>query len=79
VKKELIFELSVYVLCILLVAFLWHKPSSLMVCYIAITFVVLLKWHTKGDFLFYGVAFILGPFSLKTLPSEKNPRSKMKS
>jgi hypothetical protein len=32
-KKELIFELSVYVLCILSVAFLWHKPFFLMTWY----------------------------------------------
>ena len=60
-KKELLFELSIYVLCILLTAFLWHKPSFLVVCYIAISLIVLLKWHTKSDIFFYSVTFFLGP------------------
>jgi hypothetical protein len=60
VKKELIFELSVYVLCILLVAFLWHKPTFLMVSYIVISVIVFFKWHTKGDIFFYSLTFFLG-------------------
>lgn len=60
-KKELIFELSIYVLCILLTAFLWHKTTFLMICYIVISLIVFIKWHTRSDIFFYFVTFFLGP------------------
>jgi hypothetical protein len=60
-KKELVFELGVYILCIVLVGTLWHKPVTLTICYVAISIAVLMKWHTKGDLLFYFVTFVLGP------------------
>jgi len=60
-KRELTFELSLYALCIVLVGLLWHKPLLLTICYVAISVVVLTRWHTKSDLLFYWVTFALGP------------------
>jgi hypothetical protein len=60
-KKELAFELGVYALCIVLVGSLWHKPVILTICYVVISIMVLTKWHSKSDFLFYFVTFALGP------------------
>jgi hypothetical protein len=60
-KKELKFKLSIYILCILLAAFLWRKPSLLMVCYVVVILIAFLKWYTRGDLLFYSVAFFVGP------------------
>ncbi len=60
-KKELAFELGIYALCIALVGTLWHKPVMLTICYVVISIVVLMKWHTKGDLLFYFITFFLGP------------------
>jgi len=60
-KRDLIFELGLYAVCILLVGFLWHKPVILTICYMALSGVALTKWHTKSDLLFYFVTFVLGP------------------
>ncbi len=60
-KKELVFELGIYILCIVGVGSLWQKPVILTVCYGVISVVVLMKWHTKSDLLFYSITFVLGP------------------
>ena len=60
-KKEITFELGLYALCIVLVGWLWHKPVTLTICYVVISILVLIKWHTKSDLLFYFVTFVLGP------------------
>lgn len=60
-KKELLFELCLYALCIILAGFLWDKPVLLIVCYAVISMTVFTKWHTKSDLFFYFVAFVLGP------------------
>jgi uncharacterized membrane protein YoaT (DUF817 family) len=59
-KKELIFELSIYAVSLILVASIWNRPVILTVCYGVISSVVLFKWHTNGDISIYLVAFILG-------------------
>jgi len=62
-KRDLLFELGMYVICVILVAALWRKPTLLMFCYVLISVILFAKWHTKSDFLFYVVAFILGPLA----------------
>jgi uncharacterized membrane protein YoaT (DUF817 family) len=59
-KKELIFELSIYAVSLILVASIWNRPVILTVCYGVISSVVLFKWHTNRDISIYLVAFILG-------------------
>jgi hypothetical protein len=59
-KKELIFELSIYVVSLILVVALWNKPVVLTVCYAVISILILFKWHTIRNLYYYFVAFILG-------------------
>jgi hypothetical protein len=59
-KKELIFELSIYAVLLLSVAAFWDKPVILTVFYGVMSLVILLIWHTKRDLFFYFVALILG-------------------
>jgi len=59
-KKELAFELGIYALCVLLAGFLWDRPCILTTCYVFISIILLIKWHTKSDLIFYFVAFVLG-------------------
>ena len=60
-KKELVFELCIYIISIILVGFLWHEPAILTIFYIVISVIMLTKWHEKSDLIFYFVAFGLGP------------------
>ena len=60
-KKELVIEIIIYVLCIALASLLWHRPTVLSLCYILISIIILYRWHAKSDLLFYFVAFVLGP------------------
>ncbi len=60
-KRDLIFELGLYAVCIVLVGLLWHTPVVLTICYMALSVIALAKWHTKSDLLFYSVTFVLGP------------------
>jgi hypothetical protein len=62
-KKDLLFELFMYALCVTLAATLWDKPIFLMFCYVITSLFLLIKWHTRNDYLFYLVAFVLGPLA----------------
>ena len=42
---------------------LWRNPAALALCYAFISFLMLLKWHTKGDLLFYFFPLVLGPIA----------------
>jgi hypothetical protein len=60
-RKNVAVVLSTYALCVALVCFLWTKPMLLTGCYLIISVFAFSRWHTASDFLFYFVAFILGP------------------
>jgi len=60
-KKELVFELCIYIISIILAGIFWHEPVILTVSYIFISVIMLTKWHKKSDLIFYFVAFSLGP------------------
>ncbi len=51
----------IYALCIALTSFLWSHPIILSACFVLISTLMLLRWHSKGDVLFYSIAFLLGP------------------
>jgi uncharacterized membrane protein YoaT (DUF817 family) len=59
-KKEIVFELSIYAVSLTLIASIWDRPVILTVCYGVISSVVLYKWHTNRDISIFLVAFILG-------------------
>ena len=60
-KKNAVIALGVYVLCAVLVCFLWTKPMLLTGCYLVISVFAFIRWHTASDIIFYFVAFVLGP------------------
>jgi len=60
-KKELVFELCIYIMSVVLVGFFWHEPAILTIFYVVISVIMLTKWHEKSDLIFYFVAFALGP------------------
>jgi len=62
-KKDLLFELGMYAICVILVATLWHRPILLMLCYVLVSLILFARWHSKSDILFYAVAFVLGPLA----------------
>jgi hypothetical protein len=59
-KRQLIIGAIIYVVCVVLASFLWQKPVILFLCYLLISIVMLWKWHTRSDLVFYFVAFLLG-------------------
>lgn len=60
-KKELVFELSIYAISVALAGFFWGKPVLLTISYGVISMIMLTKWHERSDLIFYFVAFGLGP------------------
>ena len=60
-KKSIVIVLSIYAMCVILVCFLWTKPILLTGCYFIISIMLFFRWHAPSDFIFYFVAFILGP------------------
>jgi hypothetical protein len=60
-KQEIAFELGIYCVSVILAGLLWHKPLLLTSIYLMISFIMLYKWHTKSDFIFYAAGLVLGP------------------
>ena len=53
--------LSIYALCIVLASLLWSSPVILSGCFLLIGVLMLYRWHSKTDLLFFSVAFLVGP------------------
>lgn len=60
-KKEFAIEIGIFAICITLTSLFWRFPFLLAACFILISIYMLYLWHTKSDFIFYFVAFVLGP------------------
>jgi len=58
---DLFFEIVVYLFCILLVAFFWRNSFVLTTGVLIASAIIFIKWHRKKDFIYYFVAFFLGP------------------
>ena len=58
---ELVLLLLLYALCVALASALWLRPVTLAACYVLVSILALLTWHTKADVVSYVVAAILGP------------------
>jgi hypothetical protein len=58
---EFVLLLLVYGLCIALTSFLWAHPALLTGCYVLVSVLTLLKWHTRADVVAYAAAAVLGP------------------
>lgn len=60
VKKDLIAEISIYVLTVILVSLLWQRPFILCLCCLLMSSIMLYRWHSGSDVVFYFVAFVFG-------------------
>ncbi len=59
--KLVIMLLAIYAACVALACCLWKNQALLTGCYVVISLMLFLRWHTASDVLFYAVAFVLGP------------------
>jgi hypothetical protein len=60
-RRELAIQIGIYCLCVALASILWRRPVTLSLCYVLTSILVLYRWHTRSDLIFYSVAFVLGP------------------
>jgi hypothetical protein len=60
-KRELVTQAVLYILCTTLVSTFWQRPMVLSLCLIMIAAFMIYRWHEKSDLLFFFVAFLLGP------------------
>jgi hypothetical protein len=58
---EFVLLLLIYALCIALTSVLWAHPAILTGCYVLVSVLTLLKWHTQADLVAYAAAAVLGP------------------
>ena len=56
-----ILYLPLYILCIVFASALWKTPAALSLCYAVMSGVMLLRWHTRSDIVYFFLAFVLGP------------------
>jgi len=59
--RELILLFLIYGLCVALASTLWAYPVMLTGCYVFVSVLILLKWHTRADVVAYATTAILGP------------------
>jgi hypothetical protein len=59
-KKELLFAICIYLACVALASFVWHKPAVLLFSLLIVTAIALYRWHSKTDVAFYLVALAFG-------------------
>ena len=60
-RKELLIEGGIYVSVLSLASFLWRQPAILLFCFLVISVLMLRRWHSPSDLLFYFAGFVLGP------------------
>ena len=53
--------LPIYVACIGLAGLFWQRPLVLTILYIAVSVVVLTRYRSRGDLIYYFVPFFMGP------------------
>lgn len=58
---KLFWYLPIYVACIGFAGVLWQRPVALTLCYVAISVLLLAKFHAKGDLIYFFVPFFMGP------------------
>lgn len=59
--KKVATYLPYYAICIALASTLWRDPTFLLCGYIALSALMLWRWHTIQDLIFFVVPLILGP------------------
>ncbi len=58
---KLFWYLPIYIACIGCAGLMWQRPIVLTVCYVAISVLLLTKYHTRGDLVYFFVPFFMGP------------------
>lgn len=59
--KSILFVLGSYALCVALVCLFFDKPMFLTGSFFIVSIILFIRWHAASDFMFYFVAFLLGP------------------
>ncbi len=59
--QALVRYLPLYLALIGLASLMWHRPITLTICYVAISALVLWRFHRRGDFIYFAVPFFMGP------------------
>jgi uncharacterized membrane protein YoaT (DUF817 family) len=59
--KAFVLLLLTYATCVTLACLLWPRPYLLTACYAVISLILLARWHSRPDLIFYTVAFFVGP------------------
>jgi len=60
-RKNIFVILGSYALCVALVCILNDRPMVLTGSFFVISVILFFRWHAASDFVFYFVAFLLGP------------------
>lgn len=61
IRKELIFELIVFFLCILSISLFWRQNILVLILLALLYLIGNWFWHGKHDRIFYITGFVLGP------------------
>jgi len=56
----LIIEIVLYAVCVALVCVLWERPLALLACSVVLSALLLRRWHSKGDVVFYCAGVLFG-------------------
>ncbi|MFZ1011241.1 MAG: hypothetical protein WAN65_30660 [Candidatus Sulfotelmatobacter sp.] len=59
--KKAVLYLPYYAACIALASALWRDPFFLLSGYIGLSAIMLWRWHSVQDLIFFAVPFFLGP------------------
>lgn len=60
-KKTVFLILGTYAICVALVCLFYEKPMFLTGSFFLVSIILFIRWHAPSDFVFYFVAFVLGP------------------
>lgn len=58
--KDLLFGVAAYIVSVAAVSLLWERPWLLFAACLAITGIMLIRWHARADLAVFGVAALLG-------------------
>ena len=59
--QRLAIYLSIYALTITLASLLWRRPATLTLAYALLSLLLLWRWHSRSEVVYFGLAALLGP------------------
>lgn len=60
-RTSILFVLGCYAICVALVCLFYSRPMLLTGSFFLVSIILFIRWHAASDFMFYFVAFLLGP------------------